>query len=723
VPASFPTRAFILLFAAMLGLCFLATPTRAQLSAASIPFAPHGAGFGDANGAAVPLAATSLLVPATGPDGDRQTDDDVTLLVTGIGGALAVTPLATPYLLATGAASQVVVLDASRALIASAGPDGDETTGDDVVYLLDDLGGANAVVPITVGFLAFESTWTPVRLAADSAAVVSGLGTLKLLSDLGGANTVTPLAAPNLRVDAGEPVVLGPTSLLLAAGAEGAGDEVYLFTDLGGTNERADLATPYLAASASGIPVPLDATRAMVVGAGPDGADETVDDGVYLLDDLGGANAVTFIPVASILGNGGGAPTMLNPDLVVLSVLGGDRTAATADDLVVIISDIGGSNLRRGVRVAGMASGSASRPVRMGATAFAVTTTGDDFVFDTEDDSVVVVTNVGVLNGLFESEIGGLGPGATTEVVRLSETALMVASGGPDHVLAAGADDVVTVVSGIPRAPEVRTVAAIGDFDATDDPHARPRLLGRDRAVFLSGGLDAAESAGEDDLIRVLAGLVPVPHFQCYDVAREPFDRTEIELDDQIGALALFDVKRPRRLCDSASKERQDPGALEDPLYLVGYELRRPEPRFFRLADLEVTTPFGTTTVDVLRPELLLVPSGESSSDPAPPLARDFDHYECYRVRGARERQRDLRIEDDFQVGLIDIKRPFRLCSPASASGSPLFDSTQHLMCYDIQAPRLLFPERVFIDNALGPNAVTPGRARELCVPAVVALP
>jgi len=715
-------RSFACFVAVLLSVGLAHVDASAQLTDVSIPFAPQGAGLGDANGTPAPLSATALVVPATGPDGIAQTDDDVTLLVTNIGGAAVVTPLETPFLLADGGASRAVRLSKTRALIASAGPDGDEETADDVVYLLDGLGTTNVVTPLTVGFLGTRTTWNPVRLSDDAAAVVSGLTEIALLTGLGVTNTITPLPAPDLRSRAGQPVSLGPTALLVPAGAESASDEVYLFTDLGGANTRTDLATPFLSSFRPGTPEPLDAARAMVVGVGSDTLPGTSDDGVHLLSGLDTATpSATFIPIGALAERGAGGATMLNPDLVVLTALGADMTPTTADDLIVFLSDIGGANTLRGVLMAGLPSDRAGRPVRLGPTSFALVRTGDDLAFGTSDDAAVVVTNVGSLNGKHEYALGGLGAGATTQISVISETAIMVANGGPDAELAAGGDDVVTVITGIPRVPLVRSISLIGDFDAPADLHGRPQLLGTNRAVFLSGGADAAQGSGDDDLIRIVAGIRPLPHFQCYDTRRAPFTKVGVGLEDAL-TLGAGDLKRQRRLCTPTNKRREEPGIEADPRHFVGYQLTKFRPRLGRVRDVEVTNQFGAATVELLRPELLLVPSAKSLTDPATPLASEIDHYKCYRVRGARARVRDLLVEDQFGSALVDVKRPFRLCTPVDKNGEGLFDAAQHLMCYEIRAPRLA-PPTVFVDNQFGIGPLTPKRARELCVPSLVMLP
>ena len=87
-----------------------------------------------------PLSATSLLLPSNGPDDPEPPADracEMALLIEGLDRDARVTPLATP---SGNPCRGVVRLSPTRALLRT----------DERIYLLDDLGGSNRVLPIEV---------------------------------------------------------------------------------------------------------------------------------------------------------------------------------------------------------------------------------------------------------------------------------------------------------------------------------------------------------------------------------------------------------------------------------------------------------------------------------------------------------------------------------------------------------------------------------------------
>ena len=207
-----------------------------------------------------------------------------------------------------------------------------------------------------------------------------------------------------------------------------------------------------------------------------------------------------------------------------------------------------------------------------------------------------------------------------------------------------------------------------------------------------------------------------VNHFQCYDVGRQPFDRFDLGLDDDLGP-STVEVRRPKLLCAPVDKNAEDPSAPNDLDHLVGYEIRRDGPRFEGVHDEIVVDQFGTLLVDLRRPERILVPSAKSLNDPATPLDPPVvDHYLCYSVRGDRRRVAGVTVEDQFGTGVTDVKKPLRLCVPTDKDGEGVLDNAARLMCYKTKpGPRV--NQTVFIDNQFGAGSLNVRRARELCVP------
>ena len=132
----------------------------------------------------------------------------------------------------------------------------------------------------------------------------------------------------------GPPLPLTTTSFLIWAAPYagcpeqgGEGPELLLVEDLDGTPRITSLAVPLV----SNVRwwTRMSATRVLLLQKGEDQIDGTADDGVYLLDDLGGSNRITAFAVAPL-----GGPYRLD-----------DETAAfTADGQLLILSDLGARN-------------------------------------------------------------------------------------------------------------------------------------------------------------------------------------------------------------------------------------------------------------------------------------------------------------------------------------------------------------------------------------------
>lgn len=480
-----------------------------------IPFYPHGGNLYGSVGKPTPLGGTSLLVATTGPDLSAPSADDAILLVTDVGGTPQVTPLATPFL--PDYSTYVVRVSATRAVAVGLGPDGLMSSMDDVVYLLDDLGGANTVTPIPVGYLEQYDQAKPTPLSPD-VLVVSQYGadglehtaddTIALITDLGGSNTITPLPAPYLHwLYSGRPAPRSATSFLaLSTGPDGtdrtADDRVYLFTDVGGTNARTDIPTPYTGTRRNSAVFLVDPDTAVLGHAGPDGTENTADDGLYRIDDLGGANAVTDIAIGALPTYGHNVVT-LAPDLAVVASLGADDTYITADDAIVVITDFGGANTTTPVVVGGITD-AASRPIPLSPDRVAFLAMGPDLTADTPDDELVVVSEVGGANTVTRITIGGAAEGVAGEVIPVSEDAVLVTHGGPDGDLQGGGDDAVILVEDLLGAATIQSIPLFGDLDNDYGTLFAPTPMGGGRYALVANGADSA-SYSADDVVQILA--------------------------------------------------------------------------------------------------------------------------------------------------------------------------------------------------------------------------
>ncbi len=214
-------------------------------------------------------------------------------------------------------------------------------------------------------------------------------------------------------------------------------------------------------------------------------------------------------------------------------------------------------------------------------------------------------------------------------------------------------------------------------------------------------------------------------HFQCYETPREPFAAlTGVQLDDTFGASTVTLV-RLKRLCNPADKNGEDPTAPLHTTHLAGYILKQTSPRFKTIRGVSVTNQFGTITVDLGKPDYLLVPTAKGINGPPGPLLGDpaVNHFKCFKARRAKTRVTNLTVIDQFGTIVLDVKKPAQLCVPTDKNGEGIVDPDAFLTCYRIrQTNEPLFRglEPIFIDNQFGPSTISVDHLRELCVPSTI---
>jgi hypothetical protein len=214
----------------------------------------------------------------------------------------------------------------------------------------------------------------------------------------------------------------------------------------------------------------------------------------------------------------------------------------------------------------------------------------------------------------------------------------------------------------------------------------------------------------------------------CYEVDRQPFATISgISLSNDFSNASTVDVRRLKRLCAPASKNDEDPQAPLLPEHLAGYSIIRSDPRFQTHFSQEVTNQFGTITMDVVRPDLLMVPTAKSlSGSPDAPTDSTIDHFECYQVKRARQRVTGVKVQDQFGTFTYDLKRPVRLCVATDKNGEGIPIPGGQLLCYEVRPPRnprFHGPSPIFINNQFVPLTIALTRPTELCVPSLVAPP
>src|SRR5262249_56436284 len=93
----------------------------------------------------------------------------------------------------------------------------------------------------------------------------------------------------------------------------------------------------------------------------------------------------------------------------------------------------------------------------------------------------------------------------------------------------------------------------------------------------------------------------------------------------------------------------------------------------FKVALRMVGHQFGMTVLDVVRPDILLVPTLKTLVLPGPPALTQptIDHFQCYKVKptpGAPKFQKILgvKVDDQFGTATLDLLKPALLCAPAN---------------------------------------------------------
>ncbi len=218
--------------------------------------------------------------------------------------------------------------------------------------------------------------------------------------------------------------------------------------------------------------------------------------------------------------------------------------------------------------------------------------------------------------------------------------------------------------------------------------------------------------------------VFPLDHFLCYEVALQRFVvRPGVDLDDVFGQ-GIVEVSDLKRLCTPTDKNGEAPTAPLAPCHLTAYEIDETPPLPVTRG-VQIDNQFGPATVDVGRPERLLVPTAKGLVPPPPLVAPTIDHFKCHRVRGARTRVRGLTLTDQIEQRTGSVIRPLRLCSPADKNGEGIIDPAVHLMCYQVRTRprRPTFDGPFYIDNQFDSFAIDLTGTRELCVPTTVTLP
>jgi len=190
-----------------------------------------------------------------------------------------------------------------------------------------------------------------------------------------------------------------------------------------------------------------------------------------------------------------------------------------------------------------------------------------------------------------------------------------------------------------------------------------------------------------------------------------------VTAQDQYGTLSL-PLRFPHRLCAPADKNGE--GIVDPTEHLTGYITKA---KFTKRLNQTVVDQFGTLHLDVVRPELFMVPSAKNGVPLTPPPG---DHFTCYKVKRSRGTSKfvptTVNVVDQFESVTETLLKPFRLCAPANKNNE---DPTApahpvHLLCYKSKSTAGFGTLDVTVSNQFGPDQLTLIHRRELCVPSSV---
>ena len=103
---------------------------------------------------------------------------------------------------------------------------------------------------------------------------------------------------------------------------------------------------------------------------------------------------------------------------------------------------------------------------------------------------------------------------------------------------------------------------------------------------------------------------------------------------------------------------------------------------------LAITNQFGSATLNLLRPDYIMVPAAKSLDGSPAPIVPTINHYKCYVIANTRLRTSAIKVDDQFGTLNVDITNPMRFCVAADKNGEGIVDPEAHLMCYRERAAK-----------------------------------
>lgn len=160
----------------------------------------------------------------------------------------------------------------------------------------------------------------------------------------------------------------------------------------------------------------------------------------------------------------------------------------------------------------------------------------------------------------------------------------------------------------------------------------------------------------------------------------------------------------------------------------VSYRLRHAsQAAVIKRRGARVTDRFGTLTLDARSPDRVLIPSSAARSGPAGDVPTDrTGGWTCYRVRITRGTPavpsgRTVDVATWLANETYSLRRPHRLCLPASFDGTPSSDNLPPMLCYSASLtassdPRSTARSHVQTRDRFGTLSLDTRRGRDVCV-------
>jgi hypothetical protein len=233
-----------------------------------------------------------------------------------------------------------------------------------------------------------------------------------------------------------------------------------------------------------------------------------------------------------------------------------------------------------------------------------------------------------------------------------------------------------------------------------------------------------------------LAGALPsIDSFLCYKAKPTKggpgFDRRDATIAPAAGVGGDFSVLRYAALCNPAHVGGGD--ILDEATHLASFAVK-PVGKLGKTTGVHVSTPLGALSLDLLKPDRLLLPAAKSLEGPVDPLSPPgLDPFLCSKAkitRGTAKLPKGVQLDvgDQFAPGrTFDVKKPTHLCVTASVDGVKLTGAPVSLVCFKTKPargqPKHQKRHGVFVNHAFGPGQLDTVKEDELCLPAQVQEP